>query len=177
MNVTVLGAGSWGATLGMLLAKRGHDIRMWEFRPDVAERIEQDRELKDLLPGIRFPDNVHVTSDINESLDNPDICLLVIPSHAMRSTAELIPQGLPSNCIAVSAAKGIEEGSLMRMSEVLMDGWGSSFDLHRFVCLSGPSHAEEVVRELPTSIVAASVDIDIHIGTCHRLIRWYAGDR
>jgi glycerol-3-phosphate dehydrogenase (NAD(P)+) len=160
MNITVLGAGSWGTTLALLLAKKNNQVKVWEFRPDAASKMEAERENKEFLKGYKFPDNLHVYNDIHWAVDGSKFCLFVVPSHATRPTAKLLENGLPSDCLIASASKGIEQKSLLRMSEVFNDVWGSKFNINNYVCLSGPSHAEEVVRGLPTSIVAASTNID-----------------
>ncbi len=156
MKIAVLGAGSWGTTLGLMLVKLGHRVTLWEFRPDAARRMEEERENREFLAGYPFPAELTVTSRADEAVFDARVCFLVVPSHAMRSTVERLTEGFPHDCTVVSATKGIEEGTLMRMSEVVADVWGKRFDPGRFVCLAGPSHAEEVVVGLPTSIVAAS---------------------
>lgn len=160
MDITVLGAGSWGTTLALLLAKEANQVKVWEFRHDAATKMEAERENKEFLKGYKFPDNLHVYHDIHEAVAESKFCLFVVPSHATRPTAMLLENGLPENCLIASASKGIEQKSLLRMSQVFSDVWGSKFILDNYVCLSGPSHAEEVVRGLPTSIVAASTSIN-----------------
>ena len=132
---------------------------MWEFRPDAVNRMREDRENKEFLPGHPFPDNLAVTEIIDEAVNGADVCLIVVPSHAMRSTVLQLAKGVPADCVVVSATKGIEEKSLMRMSEVIADVWGDHFNPDQFAALSGPSHAEEVVIGLPTAVVAASTNL------------------
>jgi len=161
MKITILGAGSWGTTLANLVTGNVESVMMWEFRPDAVKTMQIDRENKEFLPGVAFPDNLFVTDDIHEALLDADVCINVIPSHAVRSTAGMLANGLPKDCLLVSASKGIEQNSLMRMSEVFADVWKDNYIPQNFTCLSGPSHAEEVSTGIPTSVVAASVDPEV----------------
>ncbi|MBT3232780.1 MAG: NAD(P)-dependent glycerol-3-phosphate dehydrogenase [Calditrichaeota bacterium] len=160
MKIAVLGAGSWGTTLAILLARHADSILMWEFRPEAVKNMKRDRENLEFLAGFPFPSNLNVTDDINEAVADADFCLSVVPSHAVRSTAGLIKDSIPGDCRIVSASKGIEQESLMRISEVFADVLGDRFVLGNFTCLSGPSHAEEVSKGLPTTVVAASNKIE-----------------
>ncbi len=159
MKIAVLGAGSWGTTLALHMARMGYPVRLWEFRPDAVRIMQQDRENKEFLPDHPFPDNLKVFEHIGDAVGDAEVCLAVVPSHAMRETTERLIGLLPSDCTVVSAAKGVEQGTLMRMSEVWLDVLGANFSLERFVCLTGPSHAEEVSVGMPTTVVAASSNI------------------
>ncbi len=159
MKVAVLGAGSWGTTLALLLTRNVRAVHIWEFRSDAVRRMQKDRENKEFLPGKSFPNNLNITDDIEEAVHDAHICLSVIPSHAVRPTAEKLKHGLPKDCYLVSATKGIEQHSLMRVSQIYQDVWKDEFNLDNFACLSGPSHAEEVSIGLPTTVVAASTNI------------------
>jgi glycerol-3-phosphate dehydrogenase (NAD(P)+) len=172
-TVAVLGAGSWGTTLALLLTKSGKRVRLWEFRPDAIERMSYDRENKEFLPGHPFPPQLEVCGDIHQAVAGAEYVLMVVPTHGMRSTAAQLKGSLLPEATVISAAKGIEEGSLMRISELLSDVWGSGFDTRRFTVLSGPSHAEEVVLGVPTTIVAGSSDIE----TAHRVQRLLSTER
>ena len=156
-RICILGAGSWGTTLAIMLGRRGQNVALWEFRPDAARRVQEERINREFLPGHPLPDSVAVTGDIAAALDGATLALLTLPSHTLRSVAGRLPR-MP-DCVLASSTKGIEENTLMRMSEVLADVWKSGYDPSRFVCLSGPSHAEEVVIGMPTTVVAASCDI------------------
>ncbi len=159
MKVAVLGAGSWGTTLSLLLTRNVRTVQMWEFRPEAVRKMRADRENKEFLPGIPFPGNLDVTDDIREAVSGAEICISAVPSHAVRGTAERLAEGLSDNCLLVSASKGIEQGSLMRISEIFADVWKERFDPQRYASLSGPSHAEEVSIGLPTSVVVASTNL------------------
>lgn len=156
MNVTILGAGSWGTTIALLLAKKSVKVTVWEFRRDAAERMQRERVNDEFLPGFSFPENLCVTGDIGQAVAGADIIISVVPSHAVRATALQLREVYTKRMILVSATKGIEQGTYMRMSEVFADVLHSNFDINNFVCVSGPSHAEEVSLGLPTSVVAAS---------------------
>jgi glycerol-3-phosphate dehydrogenase (NAD(P)+) len=157
-KVTVLGGGSWGTALAVLLSGKGHDVAVWEFFGERAEAMRRTRENKPMLPGIRIPDAVLVTSDMEEACDRADHVLFVVPSHVMRETAERFAPIDDASRLITIATKGIEEGSLKRMSEVVLEVLGADPD--RVAVLVGPSHAEEVSRGLPTAIVASSSRVE-----------------
>ncbi len=173
MKIAVLGAGSWGTTLALLLTRKAQTVMMWEFRPDAAEKVETERENKEFLKGRLFPDNLHVSSDIEQVVKGAKLCVVVVPSHAVRNAIKQFNSGLNEDCLIVSATKGIEQNSLMRISEVLRDVWGDYFDVNKFACLSGPSHAEEVVLGLPTTVVTASRNLE----TARRVQQLFSGER
>ncbi|HEY6865826.1 MAG TPA: NAD(P)H-dependent glycerol-3-phosphate dehydrogenase [Candidatus Eisenbacteria bacterium] len=153
MNVAVLGAGSWGTTLADLLARAGHDARLWgNIRADLAQ-IEAERENRKFLPGIRLHDRVKVHPELEAALAGAGVVLFVVPSQAVREVAAKVA-ALHCRALPVCAAKGLELGSLKRMSEVLAEGLGDA----DAVVLTGPSHAEEVSRGVPTSVVVAARD-------------------
>ncbi len=151
--VAVMGAGSWGTTLAVHLAKVGHEVRIWGNNPAELAALERDRENRKFLSGIRLPDGVKVQPQLEAALEGATVHLYVVPSQAVRSVAEKVA-GLGFRAIPVCASKGLELGSLQRLSEVLTEALGDSSP----VILTGPSHAEEVAVDIPTSIVAACAD-------------------
>lgn len=151
MKIQVIGAGSWGLALARLLALNGHSVRLWAREEDGPDVLRRTRQSPLYLPGILLPETVHVSNEVDTDAD-ADVAVLAVPSHAMRSVAAQYP--LSTRTIRVSVAKGIENDSLMRMSEVIRQVSGDC----RSVALSGPSHAEEVARDLPATVVAASSD-------------------
>ncbi len=161
MKIAVLGAGSWGTTLALVVARKGYDVMLWEFRPDAVEIMQSDLENKEFLPGYSFPPNLNVTADIHEAIEGASLCISVVPSHAMRSTMTRIADDFPRDCLMVSAAKGVEQETLMRMTEVAQDVMLDRISPNRLGCLSGPSHAEEVIKGLPTTVVIASENIEM----------------
>ncbi len=155
MKITVLGAGSWGITLAVHLFRVGHEVRLWEFDSAVANRLQKSRESEQFLPGIRLPDGIEVTNDMAGALNGPSGVVFAVPSHVMRSVAFQAAHFWPRGAGAVSVAKGLEEKTYLRMSEVLTQTLGGEVPVAAF---SGPSHAEEVSRQIPTTLVAASRD-------------------
>lgn len=156
IRITVLGGGSWGTALAVLLASKGHSVALWEFFAERADAMRGCRENKPMLPGISIPEEVLVTSDIEEACSGSEHLLLVVPSHALRQTAEsLVKHGVGPLPVTI-ATKGIEEATLRRMSEVAAEALGAGAGA---ICvLVGPSHAEEVSRGIPTTVVASSAD-------------------
>ncbi|HTO89558.1 MAG TPA: NAD(P)H-dependent glycerol-3-phosphate dehydrogenase [Candidatus Sulfotelmatobacter sp.] len=152
-RVCVLGAGSWGTTLAIHLARRGHSIVLWGNEVDELARMARDRENRKFLPGILLPDGIKVQPELEVALEGAELTLFVVPSQAMREVASRVAP-IDRNSLWVSAAKGLEQRTLLRMTQVL----GEARPEPEPVVLTGPSHAEEVSREIPTSVVAAARD-------------------
>ena len=154
MKIGILGAGTWGTALANAFSDR-HDVTLWSrFESEVISLRTTLRHKH--LPGVPIAPNISFTSSIEEAVKDKDIILFVTPSTAVRATAELIKPYAEPNQYIVDAAKGIEEGTLFTLSEVIKDVLGQEFNV---TCLSGPTHAEEVSVRLPTAIVAANKDI------------------
>ena len=153
--VAVIGAGAWGTTLAIQTARQGLKVRLWARRPEVAERLELDRENKALVPGQRFPSTLMVTSDPAEAVDAAGLILWVVPSHAFRAAAKLIIGHAPAGAVHVSASKGIEDESFSTMTDILSAEAGKPVIVG---ALSGPSFAREVARGLPTAVTLACID-------------------
>ncbi len=156
-GVCIIGTGSWGTTLAVVFARAGLNVTLWARTPDEAAALNARRENVELLPGIAFPLTVHVTSDLAEAARGARIVLVVVPSQTFRANVRLARPHLGSEQIVVSAAKGIELGTLQRMSEVLAAEL-PHVDPVQFVALSGPNLAREIAAGLPASTVAASSD-------------------
>jgi len=156
--IAIIGAGSWGTALAHTLGRKGHDLILWAFEPEVIESIRRQRENALYLPGVSLPDQVVVTGNLQEALKDAAIVLTVVPSHVCRTMYERMAPDLRPEMIFVSATKGIETGRLMRMSQVIHSVLGALFDPQLCV-LSGPSFAREVARGDPTAIVVASEEI------------------
>ncbi len=155
MNIAVLGAGSWGTTLAVLLAKKGYQVRLWAHRPEFAAQLEAERENSRYLKGIHFPDNLHVVDHLRNLAAWSQMIVTAVPSQALRETL-LGFSDLPlEGKILVNVAKGIEIGSGKRMSEVLLEVL-PALHASQVAALYGPSHAEEVSKEQPTTVVASS---------------------
>jgi glycerol-3-phosphate dehydrogenase (NAD(P)+) len=159
MRIAVLGAGSWGTTLAILLADNSHAVTLWSYRSSDAERMQAIRENPDFLPDIRIPDSIRITHDLFEAIADPEMVVAAVPSQYLRSAIEKIRDRVPSNIIFVNVAKGIENGTLLTMSEMIHEVI-PAIAPSRITTLSGPSHAEEVSKKIPTTVVAASVDIE-----------------
>lgn len=160
-RIAVLGAGSWGTTLALLLNDNGHEIVLWEYFSDLAEKISRERENRKYLPGVKIPPSVTVTSDLDRALADSSHVLFVTPSHTVRHVAAMVSSAASfrKSFVIVNASKGLEEKTLCRMSEVL--GQELPQTKGRIVGLLGPSHAEEVSRKMPTSIVVAGPNLEI----------------
>jgi glycerol-3-phosphate dehydrogenase (NAD(P)+) len=153
--IGVLGGGSWGTTLANLLAKAGHDVRLWAYEAEVVDAINRDHENPVFLPGCPLDPRLQATADPTLAIRSAECVLAVTPSHVARAVLTRIAPGFPADQLLVSATKGIETDSLKLMHEVAAD----VLPPHRFVALSGPSFALEVHAGQPTAIVAASADL------------------
>lgn len=153
-KVVVIGAGSWGTALGLVLARKGHDVTLWERDEKIAKTLQEERENKRLLPGIIFPENLNVTNELNGLLKGVKYVVLSVPSQALRSVIEKISSQIEENTILINTAKGIEVKSGETLSEVIKEEIKGKYHKN-IVILSGPTHAEEVALEIPTAIVAA----------------------
>lgn len=156
-HVTVLGGGSWGTTLALVLHDNGHEVVIWEFDPEQLAAVRNDGENKKFLPGVPLPASLGITDDLGRSIEDAEAIVFAVPSHAVRPVAAKAADLIQDDVHVVNVAKGIENETLMRMSEVLSqelarpEGAGIS-------SLVGPSHAEEVSRKLPTTVVAGALD-------------------
>lgn len=156
-RAAVLGAGSWGTTLGLVLHDNGHEVMLWEIDGDQVEAVARDGENRKFLPGIPIPNDLTITGLLEDAVRGRDVVVFAVPSHAVRAVARSAVAGLSEKCLVVNVAKGIENETLARMSEILseeLDRPGA----HLTASLVGPSHAEEVSRRLPTTIVAAALE-------------------
>jgi len=160
-RVAILGAGSWGIAIANLLCLKGHAIKIWEFDPAACNNLKTTRRLPSKLPGISLEGCIDVTNDIAESVNQTDFVCCVVPSQNLRSAIHDIANiKADKKPIFVNLAKGIEVGSLKRMSEVIEEELPAA--IRSGVCtVSGPSHAEEVAREIPTAVTAASENIRV----------------
>jgi glycerol-3-phosphate dehydrogenase (NAD(P)+) len=156
MKITVLGAGSWGTTLAILLANKSHEVRLWAHRPEFARALEADRENKRYLKGVFFPGNLRVVENLHDAVEMAEMIVTAVPSHALRETAAAFADIDLGDKVIVNVAKGIELESGKRMSEVLLESL-PGIKPEQVAALYGPSHAEEVAQKQPTTVVACSV--------------------
>lgn len=154
-RIAVIGAGSWGTALGIVAARSGHEVKFWSRNPAVVNSINLDRVNSLYLPGVAVPDGVIASQDIADALIESELVVIATPSHATRAVLESMSGALPGSAILVSATKGIEIETGKRISQLVSEILGDLLT-DRFVCLSGPSFAKEVVAQHPTAIVAAS---------------------
>jgi glycerol-3-phosphate dehydrogenase (NAD(P)+) len=165
----VLGSGGWGTAVAVLLAqKSAHQVRLWSAHPDNAETLRQSRENARLLPGIRIPDSVQITADPAEAVEAADCWITAIPTAYLRDTLKRFTGVRKADVPVVSLTKGLEIATFRRPSEIISE----LLQTENVAVLSGPSHAEEVARGLPTSLVVAAED-----GLGPRVQRWFATDR
>ncbi len=158
-RIAVLGAGSWGTALAFSLAAHGgHDVSLWARREEQAHEIRTTRRNDRYLPGIALPENVQVTSNINDAVHDAWLWVVAVPSQFVRNVAGELADKVSSEITVVSVAKGIENGTLMTTTEVLRDVLPSE-DRNQIGVLYGPSHAEEVAAAKPTSVVVAFPDL------------------
>lgn len=155
-KVTILGCGSWGTALGIVLAKKGQPVQMWCRRAEQAEEMNIQRTNSRYLPEIHLPEQISVTTDLAAALQDTDYVVLAVPSQSLRENLENIKTLLPERAVLINTAKGLEVGTNLRMSQVVEQVIPGS--LPRFVALYGPSHAEEVGRGLPAAVVSCSVN-------------------
>ena len=156
-KISILGAGSWGNTLAIMMCKK-YDVSLWEFDKDVADKLINDRENKKFLPGIKFPENLTVTNDLSEAVKDSMAVVFACPSFALRTLCENVKSYITEKMILVSVIKGIEDGTFLTMSKMIDSIIPAKKGV---VALSGPTHAEEVSRGIPTSIVAACEDLEL----------------
>jgi glycerol-3-phosphate dehydrogenase (NAD(P)+) len=155
MRIAVLGAGSWGTTLAIVLSENNHDVSLWTYRPEQAALMNETRENPAFLPGIKIPKRICILTDIQEAAHKKDMIVSAVPSQFLRSVIQQIAHHELSETLIVNVAKGIENHSLMTMSEVMLDVLEHEKRANLAI-LSGPSHAEEVSRRMPTAVVSAS---------------------
>ena len=147
-KVSVIGAGSWGTALALLLYKNEHEVTVWSYQEEEVRMLSEKREHVSKLPGVRIPDEIYFTADIKEAVEGKDAVVLAVPSIHVRSTARMISPYAKKGQMFVDVAKGIEEDTLMTLSQQIEEEMPQA----DVAVLSGPSHAEEVGRGLPTTV-------------------------
>jgi glycerol-3-phosphate dehydrogenase (NAD(P)+) len=159
MKIAVLGAGGWGTTLAILLHYNGHDVTLREYKRNYSKVLDKTRKNEKYLPGIKIPKEIKITSDLDESVTNKNMIVLAVPSQFLRGVVKNISYSKIKNSLLVSVAKGIENKTMMTVSQMLRDVF-PSLDEGQIGVISGPSHAEEVSRKIPTAVVAASSEME-----------------
>ena len=151
-DISIIGAGSWGTALSVVLHKNGHKITIWSALAPEIEMLKEKHEQAEKLPGVILPDDIMFTTDLKEAIEGKDMLVLAVPSPFTRSTAKAMSPFVAEGQLIVSVAKGIEENTLMTLSEIIME----EIPQCEVAGLCGPSHAEEVGKEIPTSLVAGA---------------------
>ena len=151
-KIGIMGAGSWGTALAILLSNNGHDVTVWSIDKNEVEMLSEKREHTSKLPGVVIPDHIVFTNDIQDGILEKDVVVLAVPSPFTRSTARSMKPFVKEGQILVNVAKGIEESTLMTLSEQIEEEIRQA----NVAVLSGPSHAEEVGRKLPTTAVVGA---------------------
>ena len=151
-TISVLGAGSWGTALSLLLYQNGHQVALWSALEDEVKMLREKREHASKLPGVKLPEDMDITADLEKCLKSVDVAVLAVPSPFTRSTAHQMKPYVKDGQIIVNVAKGVEENSLMTLSEIIEQ----EIPQAEVAVLSGPSHAEEVGRGLPTTCVVSA---------------------
>jgi glycerol-3-phosphate dehydrogenase (NAD(P)+) len=165
-RIAIIGAGAWGTGLAIVLGRNRthhvpHNVRLWANESEVTESITRNRINERFLPGFVLPESIAATSDLNTALDAAEIVVSVMPSQHCRALFERMAPALRPETLFVSCTKGLEDGTLLRMTEVIGDVLGSRKFNPRVAALSGPSFAKEVARGDPTAVTVASVDGEV----------------
>jgi glycerol-3-phosphate dehydrogenase (NAD(P)+) len=159
MRISVLGAGGWGTALAIVLHNNGHNVTLWEYKRSYAKTLSKTRINKVYLPGIKLPKEIKITNSLEDAVENMHMIVLAIPSQYIRSVLQKLKKSDFTDTILVSVAKGIETDTLLTVSLVIKDVIKKIGDKNIGV-LSGPSHAEEVAKKIPTAVVAASKSLE-----------------
>ena len=153
-KVSVIGAGSWGTALAILLEKNGHQVTLWSHREEEAKELAKSREHKSKLPGVEIPEGIEIIGNLESALREKDVIVFAVPSVAVRSTAKKVAPYVKEGQLIVNVAKGIEETTLMTLTDIIEEEIPGA----KGCVLSGPSHAEEVSCGLPTTCVVGAKD-------------------
>ena len=158
LRTAVLGAGSWGTAFAKVLVDAGCDVTLWARRPELADKINSEHENVDYLPGLGLPLALRATHDHQAALDGAELVAIAVPSQTLRDNLAVWAPNLPGDATLVSLMKGVELGTTKRMSEVISEVAGHSFD--RIAVVSGPNLAREIAQEQPTATVVACADLE-----------------
>jgi glycerol-3-phosphate dehydrogenase (NAD(P)+) len=151
-KIGIIGAGSWGIALSRVLAKNGHDVTVWSIIEDEIKMLEENREHLTKLPGVKLPDSIVFTTDLQAAVTEKDMLVMAVPSPYTRSTAKSMAPFVKEGQLIVNVAKGIEDGTYMTLTDIIEQEIPQAVT----AVLSGPSHAEEVGKDMPTTLVAGA---------------------
>ncbi len=155
MKISVIGSGGWGTALAILLSKNSHEVILWSWQEEESEKLKKDRENKAFLPGVKIPDGIEFTSDLEEAVKKAEAVVTVLPSHKLRDYAKKMAPYIGDRLI-INCTKGLEQGTYKTMSECIKEEIKDA----RVAVLTGPSHAEEVARFIPTAVVASAENME-----------------
>jgi glycerol-3-phosphate dehydrogenase (NAD(P)+) len=153
-DISIIGAGSWGIALAVLLHKNGHHVTVWSVIETEIRMLQKEREHKDKLPGVKLPEDMVFTTDLEQAVKGAEVLVLAVPSPYTRSTSHSMASLVKEGQVIVNVAKGIEEKTLLTLSQIIEE----EIPQANVAVLSGPSHAEEVGRGIPTTIVVGAKD-------------------
>lgn len=156
-DVAIVGAGSMGTAMAVLLSKNGNNVRLWSPMQDEISMLKANREHVARLPGVKVPDNVEFTNDIAYAAKDADVVVLAVPSQTTRQNCRTLSALISKDTIVVTCSKGIEDGTCKLLSEIMQE----ELPNNKIAVLSGPSHAEEIGRDIPTTVVAASESLEV----------------
>lgn len=155
-NIAIVGAGSMGTAMSVLLSKNGNRVKLWSPMKDEIEMLKTNREHVTRLPGVKIPESVQFTNDIKEAAEGCEVAVLAVPSQTTRQNCRTLAGLIAKDTIVVTCSKGIEEGTCKLLSEIMQE----ELPNNPVAVLSGPSHAEEIGRDIPTTVVAACENIE-----------------
>lgn len=156
-TIAVIGSGGWGTAISTLLARQGYQVNLWSYLKEESEQMAKDKENKAFLPGVMLADSIHYTDQLEQAVKEVDFIVMVPPSKAVRQTAEALAPFVPKGKIIVNASKGLDQDSQKRLSVTIKDAIPQA----EVAVMSGPSHAEEVARCLPTTNVVAARTMEV----------------
>lgn len=151
-DFSVIGAGSWGTALARVLAKNGHQVTVWSIMEEEIAMLKEKREHETKLPGVKLPESIQFTTDLKEAIENKDMLVLAVPSPYTRSTSRSMAPFVKEGQLIVNVAKGIEDVTYMTLTDIIEE----EIPQASVAVLSGPSHAEEVGKDMPTTLVAGA---------------------
>ena len=158
LNIGVVGAGSWGTALSLLLSGKGCQIDLWTYEKDLCDFMVQKRENREYLPGFSLPENIRPSNSLQEVVANKKVVLLVVPTHVLRSTLKILKPFIAADCLIINASKGIENDTLLPIHKIIQEIIPQANSL---ATLSGPTFAREVAQGIPSAIVAAANEQEI----------------
>jgi len=169
MKTTVFGSGSWGTAIALLLYKNGYDVTLWSKFEDEGNILRKTRE-NPLLKGVKIPKDIHITSDLSKAAEKAGAAVIAVPSYGLRETAKMLSGKTDEECVIICMSKGIEKDTSCLFTSILKEILSESASI---AAVSGPTHAEEVARRIPTACVAASEDISIAMRVQNLLMNEY----